>query len=934
MSMQRSVPVLVLLVLTLSVSAQSVHRDVLPNGLTVITLDQRHTHVVEVLVLVRAGPTSEGALLGTGVSKVLQGVMVDGARSQIDQLARIGNQLRPIGLERVGARFPGYSGFSLATTDDHLEDSIKLLAELIIRPNLDEAVLTGRMGMMAANDRRALRAAGSLEAEGLRSTIYRVHPLGLPVDGHPEQRGTLNLDDVRRYHADRYTASNTTVFVIGNIDQGDVKELVAEAFAEQPVGSWAPPPAVAEPVQFSHRTKVISADVDAERHSHAWRVSPRSRYRDQAVLELVAILLGEALEAGLSPDGAPPLASGLRVEHVANLVAPGYLVVSYDPVPDTDAFQVLKQELDRLRSDGPSPTALAAAKRLWKRNQTQELATVHGLALDLATWEASVGEPSFGKTFRDTVEAVTVEEVIRVVNSQVHPKGHNRSSIFIQPDSEDEVVEVGPPEGEDPPVADARQVLGDVRPRIETLPNGVRYLRRYMPIGLAQVRVTIGGGSSIEDPAEQGAASVLAQVRVSGSEGRSGDDLVNRLRDHGMSFSVKRSDHAIDMHIVCFPDRVGDALEVLIDILRQPAISEGAVAAAVQSNQLGLGNEEDLDWDERLRAALRGTLLAGHYAARNPLGNKDSLAALGPDQVLALHRRLTVGGNVVVSMYGQFDDVATIEALQKLNERQPQLAEGPVIPLVGSPWPAEEPVALTTIDVEPGEAALGFGWRAPAIADRGADGPAMDVLTALLVGNDGQGGRIGRALAPLGVEVGTDQLQAGTETFAARGVWTVRVQVEDEQVDNVRKLVPEVVAGLLGELASEAAPEGGLVDEITAAKALSANRRILASEDQGLVSRIHAQRLLRGESIEHDLAYRNRVQSVEQADLLRVGQTYLDRFPVVVQLLPPAQEPVDAPVKEPGQEPVKEPSPPAAGAADTEVSSASEADTAPQPAQP
>ncbi|MBA3847374.1 MAG: hypothetical protein H0X45_12140, partial [Planctomycetes bacterium] len=52
--------------------AQSVHREVLPSGLTLVIQEHHSTPAVEVRVAVRAGPLFEGQLLGSGASLLLQ----------------------------------------------------------------------------------------------------------------------------------------------------------------------------------------------------------------------------------------------------------------------------------------------------------------------------------------------------------------------------------------------------------------------------------------------------------------------------------------------------------------------------------------------------------------------------------------------------------------------------------------------------------------------------------------------------------------------------------------------------------------------------------------------------------------------------------------------------------------------------------------------
>jgi len=81
----------VLLLLVHSVAAQSVQRETLGSGLTLVLREQTVTRAVELMLVLRSGPLYEGERLGSGISALLQQVLMDGARS-----GRLGEPLRPL----------------------------------------------------------------------------------------------------------------------------------------------------------------------------------------------------------------------------------------------------------------------------------------------------------------------------------------------------------------------------------------------------------------------------------------------------------------------------------------------------------------------------------------------------------------------------------------------------------------------------------------------------------------------------------------------------------------------------------------------------------------------------------------------------------------------------------------------------------------------
>lgn len=873
-----------------NVQAMSVQREVLPNGLTVINVDRRDTNAVHMLALVRAGPGEEGALLGTGISRVLQTMILANARERSSEMARLGDQLSIHGGQFLDHGWSSdQSAFALSTTDSSFSDGLRLLARLLSRPNLSEDHLRTSHTLLNVGSERDQRSAPETALRHLASLVFRDHPARIPSRGLANLRQSLSLEAIRDYHRRFYTSNRITLIIVGNVGGERVLREAGQAFADLATGDWSPPTALSEPVQFASRERFAPSPDSREYRLYGWRTPSLNFYNDHAALELIAILLQHRLEERLlSERDGHRLASHIQVSSLAAARAPGLFTIAFRPGPvaGDEAWFAVQSALDALRQDGPSSDELTTAKRLWARRYAQTLAGVAGAARDLARWEQAVGVPGFGQVYRSTIAGIDATVIKRVTNSLLHPKGANLSTVTLSPNEQDNAGE-GAANGAN----GLRSTITDIVPRTESLPHGARLIHRYMPVGLAHVRVTMRAGASIEPEGLYGATDLLSKLLTYGPTGRINEDFSRLLTSYGMRLEVQATPHYLELHIVCFPQDVDQALAILVDLLKQPALPEAALERTV-AEEIARLNTEPNTWQDRLIRSIDQGMLSDHYAYRARSELRESLSAINRERLLAWQQQLSVGENLVFSVYGDYDSSDIAKRLAALLDAEPLLRRGQAPQPTERDWSTIQPPAVTTMTSEAGKEALALVWRGPDFANAPALGPAVEILSALLSGHNGRGGRLAGALSDLGIDP-EDSLVSHRRMLAGRGYWAILVKVPDGQLEAVRERILAEVDEVVRALTSSTPEHQALLtaNEISAALSLASNARILSMEDQGRASVMHARSVLRGASLEHELAYRARLANVERSDLARAASRYLAAPPIMVQMAAPQNVP-------------------------------------------
>lgn len=886
-SRQRLVALVLALGCWSSAAAESVDRVVMPSGLTMVIAEQHTTQAVEVRIGVRAGPVYEGERLGSGISALTQR-LVASAGTADQSPAQVREALARLGNAGSGATTVARSEFAVTTTASALPGVLAVLAGRLATPVFTAEDL----------ERERLHLAGSEvapEQAALLSLLFRQHPARLPVSGLAPLRGGITLDQVQAYHQARYRSANVVVVVCGNVAALEARRQVEQAFATFPLGGYAPQPLPVEPPPLSPRYQALtSATLKQPRVTIAWRTETLDHAAQPGLAVLATWLMGERgpLISGLVAKG---LASDLTVEHVATIAMPGYLRLTFNTTNErrAEAEQALYQILDAVGQQPLDETAIAAARTATVRQVAQRHSSVRGLCDDLLAWELAAGDPAYVRRFAEQIAEVDGIELMRVLRRYVLSR-EGRCTVVVRPESK-------PTRPSEP--AKTPTPVSVVAPEVIALPHGVRLvLRPSLEQPLARVHLVLGGAAAVEDGFQHGATALLAPLMCRATETRSPADIDGLLLMRGMQLTTAVDLHRLDIGLTCFPKDAPLALDLLGDMALRAALPPDELELVRQR----VGAEVATDgWERRFLAEVRAVTLAGHYAAADPRSAKAGLAHLDRSVVLAQYRRLLVGANLVLVVYGRFDRAEVIDHARTLITPRTELAGDTAPRPRGTPWNDRGASSLTQTTHEVPFAGLALVWHGPTLTDRVRDEACMQVLGALIEA------RLERAVTPL-VENKGARLNAVGESYDQRGIWLVWGSCPDERLDQVQQTVRDEIARFIAQLWLPEADRGALPEgELGAAKANCAVRWALEQEDLDRVARRHATMLLLGQDIAGDLGMPDRLATVTRKDLLRVAQAWLAGEPATVTARPkaltiaPAPAPVPVQVQPAPRQPLK-----------------------------
>ena len=284
-----------------SLKLPPVERLSLSNGMNVLLVGVHEVPVVEVILVVRAGATSDPAGRD-GLAAMTADLLDEGAGGK-DALA-LADAIDFLGATIGAGASWDASTVRLRVPVARLDDALALMADVALRPDFPEAELQ-RLRKEALTDLLQARdVPGAIASRALAQAVFGTgHRYGRPQAGDAGEIASFTLADLRAFHSSRYTPAASSLVVVGDVTAAVLPSL------EKAFGSWkasstaAAPPAVPAPRQLSSRSVWLVDKKDAAQSSlRLGRIGPSWPDPAYAPSEVMNTLLGGSFTSRLNDN--------------------------------------------------------------------------------------------------------------------------------------------------------------------------------------------------------------------------------------------------------------------------------------------------------------------------------------------------------------------------------------------------------------------------------------------------------------------------------------------------------------------------------------------------------------------------------------------------------------------------------------------------------
>jgi predicted Zn-dependent peptidase len=243
---------------------RNVRREVLSNGLTILTEEMPHVRSVSIGIWIKTGSRHESPEWN-GISHFSEHMVFKGTKTRnAEQIARE--------VDSVGGNMDAFTAkecicFDVKVLDEHLPKALDILSDLVLNPVFDAGELKRERGVILEEIKMDEDNPDYLVHEIFTQNFWKDHPLGKPILGTKETVKRFEQEILFDYYRRFFIPNNMIISVAGNLNHARIVDLVKEKFALLKAG----------PNGF---------------HQEAPKVQARINMRNKKALEQVQICIG------------------------------------------------------------------------------------------------------------------------------------------------------------------------------------------------------------------------------------------------------------------------------------------------------------------------------------------------------------------------------------------------------------------------------------------------------------------------------------------------------------------------------------------------------------------------------------------------------------------------------------------------------------------
>jgi zinc protease len=386
-------------------------RFTMPNGVVLLAKPTHTTPAVTISLALRAGSAYDPDG-GEGTTWLLSRVIDRGTDTR--SAADIAEALDSRGITLTVQLTRHLFTIVCTCLAEDFEAVLSLLAEIVMAPSLPETEIATRKGEIITAIRQDEDNPAVLATETLMARLY--------PDGHPYGRRTkgsiaiverLSRDDLRRQHAARFTPSELTAVIVGDIEPPRAHDIVERVF-----GGWhapPPPPLVLPPARrATARDYVVIPMPNKAQADIAYGFTSITR-RDPGyyAMWLMNVAFGQYAIGGRLGDSIRErqgMAYYVSSSFDANVVEGPLTIRAGVSAANIDrAVASIDEEIDRLLRDGLTEKELDESRRFLLGAMPRALETNTAIANFLQTSEFFDLGLDYDVRLPDLLRAVTLE---------------------------------------------------------------------------------------------------------------------------------------------------------------------------------------------------------------------------------------------------------------------------------------------------------------------------------------------------------------------------------------------------------------------------------------------------------------------------------------------------------------------------------------------
>lgn len=205
-------------------------RIILPNGLTLLIIENHSLPIVTAHAIVKAGalyePEEKSGLAHLAANLLEEGTTTRSAPQIAEEIDFVGATLFVSGEE-------DYVSVSLRILKKDVETGVDLLSDILLHPAFSQSEIDRKKKEIVGQIMAEKDEPGIVAEKAWRDAVFGRHPYHRPVEGREETLSTITREEIVSFHHRYYRPNNTILSLVGDITEKEVLSLVTKY-----AGAW------------------------------------------------------------------------------------------------------------------------------------------------------------------------------------------------------------------------------------------------------------------------------------------------------------------------------------------------------------------------------------------------------------------------------------------------------------------------------------------------------------------------------------------------------------------------------------------------------------------------------------------------------------------------------------------------------------------------
>jgi len=393
---------------------RNIKRQVLPNGLSVITEEMKHIRSVSIGIWVKTGSRDEDKQWN-GISHFVEHMVFKGTQHRSAEA--IARQVDSIGGNLDAFTAKECVSFSIKILDEHLPIALDVLSDLVLNPIFDEQDITRERGVILEEIKMDEDNPDYLVHEIFTQNFWKDHPLGRPILGTRDTVRGFERPPVFDFYKQRFSPGNVIITAAGHLNHENFVELVNKYFhTMKPVsnGFHSAPPTIVPKIILRNKKSLEQVQICVGVPSYP--ITHEKRHSSY----ILNTLLGGGMSSRLFQNIRERQGLAYAIYSDLNPYPDTGCLSVYAGTSRTSAVKVVEcvvSEFRRLKTEQVAPDELRRAKDQLKGSLMLSLESSTARMSNLARQEMYFDRFYGLDELIEKIEAVTAEELQELANT-------------------------------------------------------------------------------------------------------------------------------------------------------------------------------------------------------------------------------------------------------------------------------------------------------------------------------------------------------------------------------------------------------------------------------------------------------------------------------------------------------------------------------------